>query len=371
MSVVAKPARLVLRAELREAARTIVGCAFELEPSSVFVATDDELPIGTELALALSFPNVLPPIELVARVVEQRGAGGPGELAGVRLAFDPAAGDRGKLDRLIARLDAPLDGTARPCRVLVVEDNGLIRDMFAFKLSHFFSQPGVVSIELADDAARAWALLADRAFDLVIVDHYLPAETGASLIARLRADSRLAKTPVVAMSVGGRAARDASLSAGADLFLDKPLVLRDLFNTMRVLLQRDELHAAGGETVRARRILVFDDSPFVLALTRAGLEAAGFEVAVAADLASFEAQRVSFAPDLMLVDVQMPEAFGDDVAAMLNEWHQIEVPILLVSSLEESELAQRARDAHAGYISKSAGMTELVRRCRELLGGAP
>jgi FixJ family two-component response regulator len=38
--------------------------------------------------------------------------------------------------------------------------------------------------------------------------------------------------PVVAISVGGQDARDASMEAGADLFLDKPIVLVDLFDTL-------------------------------------------------------------------------------------------------------------------------------------------
>ena len=82
----------------------------------------------------------------------------------------------------------------------------------------------------------------------------------------------------------------------------------------------------------------------------------------------YSRQRVAFDPDLILVDVQMPEAFGDDVASTLRGWHGVQVPILLVSSLDQSELAGRAQRAQAaGYVCKGAGMPELVRRCRELL----
>jgi DNA-binding response OmpR family regulator len=91
-------------------------------------------------------------------------------------------------------------------------------------------------------------------------------------------------------------------------------------------------------------------------------------VGIAEDLATFEQQRDSLAPDLILVDVQMPEAFGDDVVLTLREGHGVTVPILLVSSLEEDELASRAqRSRAAGYVRKSEGMKELVRRCKEAL----
>jgi CheY-like chemotaxis protein len=51
----------------------------------------------------------------------------------------------------------------------------------------------------------------------------------------MRSEPRLAEMPVVAMSVGGSEARAATLAAGADLFLDKPLVLKDLFSTLERL----------------------------------------------------------------------------------------------------------------------------------------
>jgi DNA-binding response OmpR family regulator len=179
----------------------------------------------------------------------------------------------------------------------------------------------------------------------------------------------MAGTPIVAISVGGRDAREATLSAGADVFVDKPLVFRDLFNTLRIVAERRcEARPSGGR----KGILVFDDSPFALALTRAALEDAGFRVAIAADLSSFERLRATFDPDLILVDVQMPEAFGDDVASMLRGWQGVRVPIVLVSSLDQGELARRAQRAHAsGYICKGSGMTELVRRCREFLEVSP
>jgi len=153
------------------------------------------------------------------------------------------------------------------------------------------------------------------------------------------------------------------------VFVDKPLIFRDLFNTLRMLAEGP---SPSRQAAERKAILVFDDSPFALALTRAALESAGFTVAIAGDLTSFESQCAAFNPDLILVDVQMPEAFGDDVALTLRRWRGVEIPILLVSSLDPNELARRAQRAQAsGYICKGAGMSELVRRCRELLEVAP
>jgi DNA-binding response OmpR family regulator/Tfp pilus assembly protein PilZ len=363
--------RFIVRAEIHAGDESVISYGFDLTSSSIFVVTEWSAPIGTAVSLRLSFPRILEPIDFMARIADIRVAGEPGEPGGIRLVFDETDVG-GRLMTQLEHAQATSEAGSiedRPYRVLLVDDSWLIRDMFAYGTAKFFERPGTLAIDHAEDAEAAWAKLAKSTYDLVIVDYFLPSEDGASLIARLRADSRLARTPIVAISVGGRDAREATISAGADVFVDKPLVFRDLFNTLRVLAERRERARPPAER---KSILVFDDSPFALALTRAALEAAGFTVAIAADLSSFESQRVAFDPDLILVDVQMPEAFGDDVASTLRGWHGVQVPILLVSSLEQSELERRAKRAQAsGYICKGAGMSELVRRCRELLEVAP
>ena len=52
-----------------------------------------------------------------------------------------------------------------------------------------------------------------------------------------------------------------------------------------------------------RNVLIIDDSPLVLELTRSVLEAEGYLVTTATDLDSFEAARRRTMPDLILVDV--------------------------------------------------------------------
>ena len=365
--------RFIVRAEIRSSSESIISYGIELTATSIFVVTEWHAAVGTPVSLRLSFPRILEPIDLPARISDIRIAGEPGELGGIRLTFDGGSSEvASKLVALLERVNAPLarsTGEAVPCRVLLVDDSQLVRDMFAHGTAQYFDRPGALAVDHAEDAEQAWVKLASSSYDLVIIDYFLPAEDGASLIAKLRREARLAATPIIAISVGGRDAREATLSAGADVFVDKPLIFRDLFNTLRMLAEH---RARVRPAAQRKSILVFDDSPFALALTRAALESAGFEVAVAEDLSSFERQRVSFDPDLILVDVQMPEAFGDDVASTLRGWHGVQVPIVLVSSLEQGELERRAQRAQAsGYICKGAGMSELVRRCRELLEAAP
>jgi DNA-binding response OmpR family regulator len=355
----------------------VISYGFDLTTTSIFAITEWHAAIGTPVSLRVSFPRIFEPIDIPARISDIRVAGEPGERGGIRLAFEAGEGQgssdvHARLVSLLEQVNAPFaaaTGEDRPCRVLLVDDSWLIRDIFTYGTTKFFDRPGALAVDHAEDAEQAWGRLANSTYDLVIIDYFLPSENGASLIARLRRDQRLARTPIVAISVGGRKAREATLSAGADVFVDKPLVFRDLFNTLRMLAKRRDQARPVAER---KAILIFDDSQFALALIRAALEKAGFEVAIAEDLSSFQRQRVAFDPDLILVDVQMPEAFGDDVASTLRGWHGVQVPIVLVSSLDQSELERRAQRAQAsGYICKAEGMSELVRRCRELLEAAP
>jgi DNA-binding response OmpR family regulator len=116
-----------------------------------------------------------------------------------------------------------------------------------------------------------------------------------------------------------------------------------------------------------RKILLIDDSPLILAVTQAFLQKEGYEVATAMTLDVFEAERRRMMPDLIIVDIQMPEIFGDDLASTLRGAYAEPAPIVFLSSLDEEELEQRAREADArAWVTKKSGMTALVAKVREI-----
>lgn len=115
-------------------------------------------------------------------------------------------------------------------------------------------------------------------------------------------------------------------------------------------------------------ILVVDDSPLTIEAMRRGLEADGFSVRSATDLADVPRSLEDAGVDLVLMDVEMAEAFGDDLAMMLRSDH-VGPPIYLLSALEEGELAERAAASGAdGFIQKRAGVGEVVQRIGSILG---
>ena len=120
-----------------------------------------------------------------------------------------------------------------------------------------------------------------------------------------------------------------------------------------------------------KRILLMDDSEIFLEVARRALVQAGYEVITANDLESFQAARHQKPADLVLMDVQMPEAFGDDIAMTLRFAHDVDTPIYLLSSLSDQELAERANEAQIdGFISKNIGIERIVEQVRRILDPA-
>lgn len=117
------------------------------------------------------------------------------------------------------------------------------------------------------------------------------------------------------------------------------------------------------------RILLIDDSPLVVEAVREGLEDE-VEVEGVVDLSALDQSQVLDRFDLILIDVQMPAMFGDDVAMVIRQGRNTSTPLLLLSSLPEPELAARAREAGAdGYISKRRGIDSVIDEIRAWLAG--
>jgi DNA-binding response OmpR family regulator len=117
------------------------------------------------------------------------------------------------------------------------------------------------------------------------------------------------------------------------------------------------------------RVLLVDDSAPTVMFVAVALQRVGYEVLVARSLSELDQlRRSSVHPDLVLMDVQMPEAFGDDVAMIMREVWGVSIPILLFSNLDEEELERRAREAEVdGYICKRAGLEALIRRVQSMV----
>jgi CheY-like chemotaxis protein len=235
--------RLILRAELHHAGSVLVTHTLSITDSQITLASTRVVRRGDAVRIRLSFPGLVEGFELEARATECDRGDGHGRPASATFAITACSDEaRFTLNELVMlRTIAPppvepRDGTYR---CLLVEDNSFIQDLFSFALEKYCADRGArMAMETAITAEDAWRMLLESRYDMAVIDHYLPKEHGADLIARIRADARTTALPVVAISIGGPQVRDASLDAGADLFLDKPLAMGDLFTTLDKLTRR-------------------------------------------------------------------------------------------------------------------------------------
>jgi two-component system, OmpR family, KDP operon response regulator KdpE len=118
------------------------------------------------------------------------------------------------------------------------------------------------------------------------------------------------------------------------------------------------------------RVLVIDDEPQILRALRINLRARRYEVSVAAT--GTEALEVAAAhpPDLVILDLGLPDMDGVDVIGGLRGWTS--VPIIVLSGRADSTDKVEALDAGADdYVTKPFGMDELLARMRAAVRRTP
>ncbi|TIC86577.1 response regulator transcription factor [Nocardioides sp. GY 10127] len=114
------------------------------------------------------------------------------------------------------------------------------------------------------------------------------------------------------------------------------------------------------------RVLVIDDEPQVRLALRSALARAGFEVLLAADGREGFETLATAAPEVVVLDLWLPDTDGLTLVRTLRTWSS--VPVLILSGV--SDQARRVAVLEAGaddFLQKPFGLDELVARLRALL----
>lgn len=113
------------------------------------------------------------------------------------------------------------------------------------------------------------------------------------------------------------------------------------------------------------RILIADDDPQILRALRVTLTATGYEIATAATGAQAVAAAADRRPDLVMLDLGLPDLDGVEVIHAIRGWSG--VPILVVSGRSGAADKVEALDAGADdYVTKPFSVPELLARLRAL-----
>ena len=219
--------------------------------------------------------------------------------------------------------------------MLVVED-----DPVAAKLLSIYLMEAGFSVEVAADGDAGFEKAKTLQPALITVDILIPKTDGWELLTRLKADQATASIPVVVVSIVDERGRGFAL--GAADYLLKP-VDRDV---LARVIQRVVRNKARDQ--RGRSVLVIDDDPVILELMEAVLRPEGFEVLKAKDGRHGLQIVRERNPDLVVLDLLMPEMNGFEV---VDEMHgspdTASIPIVVLTN---KSLSREEKDRLNGRI---------------------
>ncbi len=262
-------------------------------------------------------------------------------------------------------------------RVLVVDDNATNR-MVLLKLLQTWgcraalASGGVEACDLLTHAARG-----GEPFDLVLLDMHMPDLDGTATARRIRAEPTTRDVPIVALtsvSRGGGKQEDLGLNA----VIPKPIKHGSLAEAMAAAMAaRAPAGAPDGApdgSQRRARVLIVDDNEANRIVAETVLRRGGYEVHLATNGREAIAAFRRVAPDLVLMDVQMPEMDGLAATAAIRagEDPAYRRPILALTAGTSPDDRVRCREAQMdGYVVKPLRREDLLDTVARAIAAAP
>ncbi len=293
---------------------------------------------GTGLGLALTKRLV----GLHGGTISVRSAVGEGSSFTVRLPVEAGSGrqaaDTGPEERIAPtarRRDMPL--------VLIVEDDDPTADLIAAYL-----ESAGYRTARAKTGVEGLVMARDLKPDGITLDIIMPEMDGWSFIEQAAADATLRAIPIIVLSVASDLAHGFSLGAAA--VLTKPVHREELFRALGHLNIVPEAREAA-------RILVVDDDPKAVELVSDYLASLGHQVYKAyGGMQGIELAGAEH-PDLVILDLMMPEVNGFMVVDRLRENPRTsDIPIVILTAKIVSADERRRLNGHIVAIAEKSGI---------------
>jgi CheY-like chemotaxis protein len=219
---------------------------------------------------------------------------------------------------------------------LVVEDDFKSADLIRVQLeAEGFQVLHAVSAE------AAFVLAAEQPIALITLDIMLPNMDGWEFLTRIKQMDSLRHIPVVIISIVADPAKGFAL--GAASVMQKPISRQELYESLVAL---NLFPAQEGKILK---VLIVDDDPLAVDLVAVRMEGiAGTILKAHGGQEAIETAR-SELPDLIVLDLMMPEVNGFDVVAALHEQAETgRIPIIIVTA---KHITPQDRTRLNGYVS--------------------
>ena len=302
-------------------------------------------------------------IHLPAEVKDPKAAGeatGPGGEPHLAHAISAAEGTPESSDEPVSEPDeAPEEAPAEPQdmtgAVLVIDDDPDAREL----IRRLLSREGY-RVQTAADGAEGLRLAKAIRPCAITLDVLMPTMDGWAVLTALKADPDLAGTPVVMVTITSD--RTLAYALGAADFLTKPIERDRLLSVLKRFDYDCRLVPC--------KALVVDDDEANRRLLRSMLERERWVVDEAGDgRDALEAVERS-APDLILLDLMMPNMDGFEVAERLHRderWRTIPVVVVTAKELTEDD-RRRLNGSVLRVVRKGGGPEDLVQSRGDLTG---
>ncbi len=207
--------------------------------------------------------------------------------------------------------------------ILIVDDDRDAREL----LRRFLHKEGFETI-LASDGPQALKLAAEAHPIAITLDVMMPGVDGWTILKKLKATPETADIPVIMVSIVDD--RNLGFSLGAADYVDKPID-RERFSAVLA-----KYRCATGDCP----VLLVEDDPAVRTTLRGILEKGGWRICEAENGAAALASLAKQVPELILLDLVMPEMDGFEFFTELRkyaEWRSIPVIVLTAKDLTSEE----------------------------------
>jgi signal transduction histidine kinase/DNA-binding response OmpR family regulator len=252
--------------------------------------------------------------------------------------------------------DTSIDRSASPL-ILIVEDNPVAAEL----LTRIIERGG-----FRTEVARSGNEALEKARGLnpvaITLDMLLPELDGWEVLARLKRDDSTSHIPVLVVTVVDEP--QLAMALGAFDYLVKPVRANDL---LQRLSRFNFKRTSDGEEVR---LLVVDDEQENRDLLVKVLEPAGFSVIVAGGGLEGIALAKTGQPDLVLLDLVMPEVSGFDVVEALRSDESTQtIPIMVLTAKDLTEADKRQLSGHVSTIMSrgSTATVDLLDQLRQIV----
>jgi PAS domain S-box-containing protein len=223
----------------------------------------------------------------------------------------------------LAQADGGPASTVNPTSVLVCDENPETRAVLVESL-----RTNGYSVLEAATGDEAVVIARQTPIQAILLDMSLPSLHGWETLHLLRDDLRTAAIPVVVLSAFG-AMNDAEVEKAADAWLEQPLETGSMLAALSRVLQVER---------QPSRVLLVEDDADLAKVILATFERAGIQIHHASTQRKAMELCVSSRPDLLILDIALPDGDGFGLVDWLRQQHDMkQLPLVVYSAQDLSE----------------------------------